>query len=389
ILISLVTVLSGFSELEEKNAVKNMARAQEIIANRLNEISVKISDWSAWDDLYYFIDDKNEAFRRSNLTYVTLESLKLDNMVFLDSKQNVVSSILNESFQASDANHQTVMPGLEKFFHNDNPFVSHELPQEVTDGIVVLPSGPTLLVSRPIVKSDFSGPINGTVFFARSLDNKELDSMGHLLQAKLEILRVDQISAGSNFEKAHKEFLDGKEFSIQPIDSEHISGFTRLREKTGRQDLILKVTMPRDIMQFGHHTLKVFIPALLFVGLCFALAVYLPLDREISKRLEIEKELLVLKNRFEQVSDFSREIIWEVDSRGMYTYLSRSVKDCLGYTSEELVNQRFFYDLHPEEGREEFKKNVFLIFSKKEPFFNLENCALTRDGRLVWLITNG
>ena len=51
-----------------------------------------------------------------------------------------------------------------------------------------------------------------------------------------------------------------------------------------------------------------------------------------------------MNNRFEQVVECSREIIWEVDQNGLYTYISASVKDSLGYD---------------------------------------------REGRLIWLITNG
>jgi PAS domain S-box-containing protein len=61
----------------------------------------------------------------------------------------------------------------------------------------------------------------------------------------------------------------------------------------------------------------------------------------------------------------------------------------LGYRVEDIVGQKYFYDLHPEQGRERFRESCFAIFARKMPFRNLENPVQTMDGRIVWLLTNG
>jgi hypothetical protein len=64
------------------------------------------------------------------------------------------------------------------------------------------------------------------------------------------------------------------------------------------------------------------------------------------------------------------------------------VESVLGYRPDELVGRLHFYDLHPEEGRQEFKNSIFQALGTKETFKDFENVAQAKDGRLVYLSTH-
>ena len=93
--------------------------------------------------------------------------------------------------------------------------------------------------------------------------------------------------------------------------------------------------------------------------------------------------------RFEQLAEHSGTIAWEVDARGLYTYVSEMAEPLLGYRPDELVGRMHFYDLHPEEGREEFKTAALGVFARRELFHDLVNVVLARNGRQLWVTTNG
>ncbi len=93
--------------------------------------------------------------------------------------------------------------------------------------------------------------------------------------------------------------------------------------------------------------------------------------------------------RFEQLAAQSRTIIWEVNADGLYTYVSPMIEQILGYLQIEITGKKYFYELHPEDGREEFKTAAFAIFKRKEQFLNLENRLKTMDGNFIWVSTNG
>ncbi len=95
------------------------------------------------------------------------------------------------------------------------------------------------------------------------------------------------------------------------------------------------------------------------------------------------------EERYAVLAEQSGIVAWEVDAKGLYTYVSGASEAVLGYKPDELVGRRYFFDLHPEEGREDLKRTAFEIFKRKERFKNFVNLARRKDGRNVWLSTNG
>jgi len=137
----------------------------------------------------------------------------------------------------------------------------------------------------------------------------------------------------------------------------------------------ISYSMPSHISAWTRLVLGLALVCVIFVFLIY---------RTIAVRMLREKE-----ERFNQLTEQSRTIIWDVNADGLYTYFSHVSEIVLGYRAEEMVGKKYFYDIHPEDGREAFKHAAFKVFARKEPFRDLENAILTKDGRIVWVSTNG
>lgn len=111
--------------------------------------------------------------------------------------------------------------------------------------------------------------------------------------------------------------------------------------------------------------------------------------RDITERRKIEKALRESEERFQQVVENALEWIWEVDANGIYTYTSRIVEKVLGYTPEELVGKKGFYDLFHPDDRDELKTAAFATFSQKHAFREFVNRNVHKNGTTVWLSTSG
>ena len=109
---------------------------------------------------------------------------------------------------------------------------------------------------------------------------------------------------------------------------------------------------------------------------------------DISERKEIENLLEVTERRLSVLAEYSRALTWEVDAEGLYTYISQTCLSMLGFTPEEIIGKKHFYDLHPEEGRADFKAVALEFFKHHDSFRNLENALQTRDERILWVSTN-
>ncbi len=110
---------------------------------------------------------------------------------------------------------------------------------------------------------------------------------------------------------------------------------------------------------------------------------------DITYRKRVEDELRKSEIRLSQAAEQSRSISWDVDADGLFTFVSPVSEAVWGYRPDELVNKKHFYDLHPAEGRDAFKKGGLEILRLREDFRNMVHPMQTKDGSLVWVSTSG
>ena len=101
------------------------------------------------------------------------------------------------------------------------------------------------------------------------------------------------------------------------------------------------------------------------------------------------EELKKSKERFEQLTELSGTVAWEVNADGLYTYVSPGAYRIIGYRPDELVGKMHFFDLRPEDERDIFKAAVYRIFSRRRNISDMENRVLTKSGETIWITTNG
>jgi PAS domain S-box-containing protein len=92
--------------------------------------------------------------------------------------------------------------------------------------------------------------------------------------------------------------------------------------------------------------------------------------------------------RFRDVALSSGDWIWELDTHGRYTYCSESIVDVMGYTAAEIIGHRPI-DFIPPDERESVAEAFVEIAASKQPFTDMENLTLTKDGREIVLLING
>ena len=110
---------------------------------------------------------------------------------------------------------------------------------------------------------------------------------------------------------------------------------------------------------------------------------------EIEERKQAEKELHEKKRRYDELAEQSRAFVWEIDKKGLYTYVDPLVKKIIGYKPEELENKKYFYDICPEDQREEIKQVGLENLRQEITVYNHENKIERKDGEVIWVSTNG
>jgi PAS domain S-box-containing protein len=109
---------------------------------------------------------------------------------------------------------------------------------------------------------------------------------------------------------------------------------------------------------------------------------------DITERKRAEEVLRQSEGRFRSLVEMTSDWIWEVDLKGVYTYVSPKVRDLLGYEPEELIGKAPF-DFMPAEEARRVKQEFKAIVKYRRSFKALENVNLHKNGRSVVLETSG
>lgn len=109
----------------------------------------------------------------------------------------------------------------------------------------------------------------------------------------------------------------------------------------------------------------------------------------ITYRKEVEEALRHAHERLYQLAEHTETVTWEVNTEGLYTYISDIALKVFGYHPSDIIGKKHYYDISPAEGRERFKEETLLLMHQKRPLVSLENKIVHKDGHVLWVETNG
>ncbi|MFA5383598.1 MAG: CHASE4 domain-containing protein [Eubacteriales bacterium] len=280
-IISEAVLLKGFVELEERQTLENVARLNDALSGELLTLQRITSDWAAWDDTYTFIEDANDRYIETNLLTSTYTSLNLDLMIFLNSNGKIV---YGQGFDQENMKYTSLSVGLSRYLKPGSALLKHESASSSVKALLLLPEGPLLVVSQPILPSDEEGPINGTLVFGRYLDAAEIKRLADLTHLSL-ALQVYGKQGSPDFNKAYSLLSVDKPVLVRSLNENLIAGYSLLRDIYGKPILIFRVLTPRDIYNQGKLSHKYFIVAIIITGFVLLFLSFLLSEKMILSRL--------------------------------------------------------------------------------------------------------
>lgn len=311
--VSLYVILSNvfsksFQKLEYDYVEAEVLSVLDAFSGIMDELKSKSADWSAWDDSYDYVHSKDPKFLKSNLTNNAYLALKLNHIVLLNNKGEFVYRHAHDLV----AGKEVAFPqSLERVLRPDSPLLNHTDVDSIQAGLVVLPEGLLLLVSRPIVTSLKEGPIRGSIVFGRYLGDKQIEQLGKMTQHVLMAQRYDTPNLPPDFEKARQNIHPNDPVFVQPLSHNTIAGYSFVNDIFGAPALIIRMDQPRSIYQQGVLTLRYLVLSVILTGLVTIIVILFLLEKLILSRLKVMndevQEIATKGNLAERISDSGKD----------------------------------------------------------------------------------
>lgn len=275
-------LLRQFSQLERQEVEEETVRAVNVLLNELEDLDTKAEDWAPWDETYRFIEDGNREYISNNLTDPVFENLRLNLMLFVHASGRIV---YGKAFDL-ETGREVALPNAVNVLAEDPQIIRHTNPREGRTGIVLMPQGPLLFSSWPIVTSLYEGPIRGTLVIGRYLTSVEVQRLSDLLEVPLSVYRLDRPwEMPGDVQLARSALLDDSSVLVRPLNDATVAGYAILKDVHGDPALILQVRLPRTIYWQGEGAIRFYFFSLLAIGILFGSLTMILLEQFVISRL--------------------------------------------------------------------------------------------------------
>ena len=247
IIAAQMILVSGFEQLEDKNAREHVERVTNTINDEISAMLSTTADWAHWDDTYNFILGENDTYVEDNLSSDTLINLDVNLMIFINTEGEIIFSRAIDTDSGEDID---LPEGLDAYLNPDGMLVHHTEEMSAVGGILLLPDGPLMVTSRPILTNQIQGPIHGALILGRFFDAARTQLLSDTLKLDISLYPLDE-QLPDDLQTIRGELTDLSSIYIHPVSNTLLDGYGLLADVDGNPALLLAIHLDRDILAQG------------------------------------------------------------------------------------------------------------------------------------------
>ena len=280
--VSSSILLSSLLKAEEQEATQVVKGVLSVFGQTADDFNSRFADWSAWDDTYAFIQNRNSEFIASNLVPEGLANLRVNIALFVNTSGKIVYGTALDTEKLK----LTPVPfALKRRISLNDRLLQHPNAKSSLAGILLLPSGPILITSRPIVTTKNTGPIRGTLVFGRNLDANGIKQMSKITRLPLIVHSINEPELPADFQKVREKLSANKPILVRALSEDSIAGYALIRDIYDRPALLLRVDIPRETYRQGQTSLLYLLVSVILAGMGFVGCTLLLLEHLVLFRL--------------------------------------------------------------------------------------------------------
>jgi signal transduction histidine kinase/ActR/RegA family two-component response regulator len=278
--------LGRFVSLENMEARNSTNAVQTDLEEEIERLDRANVDLSVYDGTYDSMPKPTSKYLHSILgdgPNGWLDQQRVNFLLFVDPAGTTVSA---SGFDPATASNMDVPEDLRAHVVGTDRLLEFHGPRDRVSGLILLSHGPALVVSRPIVHTDYAGPARGALVTVRYLDARVLQQFADKNSVNtIATFRMDQ-RLPADVVNANSTLAPSSPVYVRAVDERIIAGYISLKDIYGKPALILRVEMPRAIYHQGRISQAYVAVATLCIVLAGALVMGWLLEKFVISRLE-------------------------------------------------------------------------------------------------------
>jgi signal transduction histidine kinase len=278
--ISYTLLSSSYQQLEQKETTQTVEQVQGQLLSQYSTLDGKLNGWSEWDDSYEFVEDNDSAFIQDNLvppsTYI---SLQVNFILFFNTNGGYV---YGSGFDLRNMSDIRVPQSLLTLIAATPQLWDFQNISDSATGVVLLPSGPVILASQPILTSLGQGPSHGALIFVRYFGSLYVQSLSTTLQ-----LTLSTIPYSAQEESTLETYPSTVPLIyVHPLNATEIAGYDVIDGINGQPALVLQVSTSRDTYNLGLATENYVDLSVAAASIAFSIVMLLLMEKVVLSRLQ-------------------------------------------------------------------------------------------------------
>jgi PAS domain S-box-containing protein len=416
-------VLSSFLELDADHARQDTARCEAALAREIKHLNTFTHDWASWDDTCRFLKGTQDNFVDDNLQDQVFEDQKLNLLHIYDEKGHLVWG------KAYDLKKNSVMSlDLEAEIgkHKFQALIKQKEPKTSTSGIIITRHGIMMVSSNPILTSQNKGPSRGAFVMGRLFTKQVLSMLSEQVNVRLEAWSLEDPNLPREMDAIIQSINGNVHIRLIEASPVLMHSYSLIRDIQGHPALLMRASIPRDIMNKGAWAYKLGLLMIIGMGVLMFVCMsgmmkFMILNpiRNLKLNVVAIRESGTAAESFEtkqqdEIGTLSQEFFammkklnesqeridlalkggglgsWDVDLRTGRILIDDRCAEILGYHPAEIVDagEIFLGSIHPYDHKQVIRSTME-YWSGKTFSYQLECRAITNQGTMAWLDVRG
>jgi diguanylate cyclase (GGDEF)-like protein/PAS domain S-box-containing protein len=238
-------LLDRLSVMERRDASEDIHRVSVAITGELSSLEKELSDRTELAE----INKKNPKSDFLTTTFPDSTFSKFGINLAVSVSQS--GQIINGGFKYPNTDKRVDVPKsisqvLKTGFHLLSNYTTRS-------GVILLPEGPMLIASKPVVDKSKNKLASGVIIIGRIIDNAFIARTIQATQLPISVHTLNAPNYSGDFRTAMYHLERTPEGKYISLDDNHITAFTLIRDIFGKPALILSVKSGREIYDCGNN----------------------------------------------------------------------------------------------------------------------------------------